>query len=76
VLVSQFLGYEANIAAMQTQIQSYKSQIVELEQRREKEVEKLTVLRRKVAACRPQCESLLSAIVKREVRITGDINKL
>ena len=76
MLVSQFRGYEANIAAMKEQIESYQIQVEELQQKREIEVEKLTYLRKKVAECRPRVENLLGELVKREVKVTGEINKL
>lgn len=70
------MGYEANISTMQTQIRSYKEQIVEFEQRRMKEVEKLNWLRAKVSGCKGKCEGWMCELIKREVKITGQINKL
>lgn len=34
LLVSQFMGYEANITTMENQIRNYNEQIIELEQKR------------------------------------------
>lgn len=44
--------------------------------KREEVVKELLKLRARLVRCKNECEKYLSELIKREIRITGEVNKL
>ena len=76
ILLKQFRNYEQNIEHMETQNREYERQIEDMQEKRRNLVDDLTKLRGRLVSSKNQCEKYLTEAMKREIRITGDINKL